>query len=76
MSTRIDLGSVVGSQGPKGDQGATGPAGPQGPQGVKGDTGLQGPQGLQGPAGKDGTKIYAQASAPTGVVAGTMWLDI
>lgn len=64
MSTRIDLGSVVGPQGPKGDQGATGPAGPQGSQ------------GLQGPAGKDGTKIYAQASAPTGVVAGTMWLDI
>lgn len=42
---KVDLGQVVG---------------PQGPQGLKGDTGAQGPQGVKGatgatgPAGKDG----------------------
>ena len=51
---KVDLGQVVGPQGPKG---ATGEQGPQGP---KGDTGAQGPQGpkgatgANGPAGKDG----------------------
>lgn len=35
----VDLGSVMGPQGPKGDTGATGPQGP------KGDTGAQGPAG-------------------------------
>lgn len=38
----VDLGKVVGPQGPKGDTGATGPQGPQGP---KGDTGATGPAG-------------------------------
>lgn len=79
---------ATGSQGPqgeKGDPGARGAIGPQGPQGEKGETGntgLQGPkgetgpQGPMGPAGADGTKIYAQASSPSGVASGTVWLAI
>lgn len=58
MATKVvDLGSVTGPQGPKGDAGATGPqgpkgdTGPQGPKGATGATGAQGPRGLQGPAG-------------------------
>lgn len=39
---KVDLGSVVGPQGPKGDTGATGATGP------KGDTGATGPQGPRG----------------------------
>ena len=38
----IDLGSVMGPQGPKGETGATGPQGQTGPQGAKGDTGAAG----------------------------------
>lgn len=51
---KVDLGEVVGPQGPKGNTGAQGPkgetgaTGPQGPQGPKGAT------GATGPAGKDG----------------------
>lgn len=68
-----DLGSVIGPQGPTGPKGAQGPTGAQGPPGPKGETGSQGPQG---PAGKDGTKIYAQVNAPSGVSSGTVWIDI
>lgn len=42
---KVDLGQVVGPQGP------TGATGPQGPAGPKGQTGATGPQG---PAGKNG----------------------
>ena len=58
----IDLGSVIGPQGPKGEPDDTGPqgepgdpgeTGPQGPKGEPGDTGQQGPQG---PAGKTPVK--------------------
>lgn len=48
---KVDLGQVVGPQGPAGAKGATGAQGPQG------DPGAQGPQGAKGatgPAGKDG----------------------
>lgn len=48
---KVDLGQVVGPQGPAGAKGDTGAQGP------KGDTGAQGPQGAKGatgPAGKDG----------------------
>ena len=51
MAQEIDLGSVVGPQGPKG---ATGATGPQGPKGATGATGPQGEIGPQGPAGADG----------------------
>lgn len=48
---RLDLGEVMGPQGP---QGETGPVGPTGPQGPKGDQGVQGPQGETGPQGERG----------------------
>lgn len=64
MATRIDLGSIKGPPGPQGKQGI------QGPQGEKGDTGATGPKGA------DGTKIYAQTNAPTGVPNGTVWIQI
>lgn len=38
----IDLGSVMGPQGPKGETGPAGPQGQTGPQGAKGDTGAAG----------------------------------
>lgn len=70
MATRIDLGNV---RGPKGDTGARGPTGPKGEPGARGETG---PQGPAGPKGADGTKIYVQTNAPTGVASGTVWIDI
>lgn len=42
MATTVDLGNVIGPQGPQGVQG---------PQGPKGETGPQGPKGETGPAG-------------------------
>jgi hypothetical protein len=45
---KVDLGQVVGPQGPAGAKGATGAQGP------KGDTGARGAAGATGPAGKDG----------------------
>ena len=42
---KVDLGNVVGPQGPKGDQGPIGETGPQGPIG---ETGPQGPAGKNG----------------------------
>ena len=53
----VDVGSVVGPQGEKGDTGERGPQGEQGVQGVqgeKGDTGAQGPVGETGPVGPKG----------------------
>ena len=41
----IDLGSVMGPQGPKGETGPAGPQGQTGPKGEKGDTGATGAQG-------------------------------
>ena len=52
----IDLGSVMGPQGPKGDTGATGPQGQTGPQGAKGDTGATGAEGPKGETGDTGPK--------------------
>lgn len=56
---KVNLGRVVGPQGPKGETGAPGPkgdTGPQGPQGIKGDTGERGPQGPQGIKGDTGER--------------------
>lgn len=56
----VDLGSVIGPEGPKGEtgpagpQGQTGPAGAQGEQGPKGDTGAEGPKGATGDTGPKG----------------------
>ena len=68
----IDLGNVMGPQGPKGETGATGPQGPrgatgaQGPQGEKGETGPQGPQGIQGETGPQGPKGATGETGPQG----------
>ena len=51
MARTIDLGKVVGEQGP---QGATGPQGPQGPQGATG------PQGEKGEKGDTGSVQWGQ----------------
>mgnify|MGYP002800809231 CR=1 FL=1 len=59
----LNLGHVVGAQGP---QGETGPAGPQGEQGPKGDTGPQGPQGDPGPQGPQGIQGETGPAGPTG----------
>mgnify|MGYP001851654112 FL=1 len=47
----IDLGQVVGAQGPQGPQGPKGDTGAQGPKGDTGATGAKGATGAQGPAG-------------------------
>lgn len=62
MSTRVDLGKIIG------------PQGPTGPKGDRGATGATGARGATGPKGADGTKIYVQSSAPTGVASGTVWI--
>ena len=65
----IDLGKVVGPQGPqgpKGDTGAQGPAGPQGEQGPKGDTGPQGATGPAGPQGEQGPQGIQGPQGPAG----------
>ena len=58
-----------------GKMGNTGATGPKGDTGETGPQGATGPVGPTGPKGADGTKIYAQASAPTGVASGTVWID-
>lgn len=66
---KVDLGQVVGPQGPAGAKGATGAQGPkgdpgeQGPQGPKGDTGAQGPKGDTGAQGPQGAR---GATGPAG----------
>ena len=52
----IDLGSVMGPQGPKGETGPAGPQGQTGPQGAKGDTGATGAEGQKGATGDTGPK--------------------
>lgn len=75
LNNWVDLGDVVGPQGPTGPQGTTGevgPTGPTGPQGPKGDDGPVGPQGAQGgagpqgPAGKDGAQGAEGPQGPAG----------
>lgn len=50
----MDLGAVMGPQGPKGETGARGEKGETGAQGPKGDTGVQGPKGETGARGEKG----------------------
>lgn len=59
----VDLGSVVGPQGPRGETGTEGPKGETGAQGPKGDTGAQGPKGE---AGERGPKGETGAQGPKG----------
>lgn len=74
MARELDLGSVIGPQGPQGIQGETGPTGPQGIQGEtgatgpKGDTGAKGDKGDKGNQGDKGdpfaiAKVYASIAA-------------
>ena len=65
----IDLGSVMGPQGPKGETGPAGPqgqTGPAGAQGPKGETGSQGPKGETGPQGEQGPKGDTGATGAEG----------
>ena len=65
----IDLGSVIGPQGPKGETGPAGPqgqTGPAGAQGPKGETGSQGPKGETGPQGEQGPKGDTGATGAEG----------
>ncbi len=64
----VDLGSVIGPQGPKGD---TGPKGATGAQGPKGDTGAQGPVGAQGPKGDTGAAGPTGPQGPKGATGAT-----
>lgn len=56
------LESLIGPQGPKGDDGPQGPKGDTGPQGPKGDTGPQGPQGEPGDDGARGALWWLSTS--------------
>ena len=50
----IDLGSVMGPQGPKGETGPAGPQGQTGPAGAQGETGPKGDPGEKGDTGATG----------------------
>lgn len=63
----VDLGSVIGPQGPEGPQGEVGPQGPKGEQGIQGPKGDTGPQGETGPEGPQGER-GAQGPMPTDYV--------
>ena len=61
----IDLGLVVGPQGPQGETGpagATGATGPAGPTGATGPTGPAGPQGETGPQGDPGPNSVSSST--------------
>lgn len=51
---KVDLGQVVGPQGPAGAKGDTGAQGPKGDTGAQGPQGARGATGATGPAGKNG----------------------
>ena len=75
---KVDLGQVVGSQGPKGDTGPQGPQGKTGSQGPKGDTGPQGPQGKtgsQGPKGDTGPQGPQGISPTFSIEGGHLYAD-
>lgn len=53
----VNLGIMVGVQGPEGPEGPEGiqgPEGPEGPEGIEGLPGIDGPQGIQGEKGDQG----------------------
>lgn len=62
----MDLGAVMGPQGPKGETGARGEKGETGAQGPKGDTGAQGPKGETGARGEKGETGPQGPAGPTG----------
>ena len=66
---KVDLGQVVGPQGPAGAKGGTGAQGPKGDTGAQGPQGPAGAKGATGPAGKDGI-------SPTfSIVGGHLYAD-
>ena len=78
---KIDLGRVVGPQGPAGAKGDTGPQGPAGgkgntgPQGPAGDTGPQGPAGDTGPQGPQGPQGEPGISPTFSIEGGHLYAD-
>ena len=66
---KVNLGKVVGNQGPKGDPGKQGPAGP------KGDTGEQGPSGTPGEQGPAGPKGDPGISPRFSIEGGNLYAD-
>lgn len=62
----VDLGLVIGPQGPEGPQGEVGPQGPKGEQGIQGPKGDTGPQGATGPEGPQGVKGDTGPQGPQG----------
>ncbi len=67
----IDLGQIMGPQGPQGETGPVGPAGPAGERGPAGAVGPQGPQGERGPQGLQGVKGDTGATGPQGLKGDT-----
>lgn len=78
----INIGRVVGPQGPQGEKGDVGPRGPQGeigPQGERGPQGIQGIQGKRGPQGYQGVRGEKGEPGTSGVavsVKGTYAFNI
>lgn len=64
----LDLGQVMGPQGPAGPKGETGAAGPKGDTGPKGDQGAAGPQGPKGDTGPAGPRGAQGIQGPAGEV--------
>ena len=63
---KVDLGQVVGPQGPAGAKGDTGAQGPKGDTGARGATGATGPAGAKGDTGAQGPKGDTGARGATG----------
>ena len=63
---KIDLGEVIGPQGPQGARGPEGPAGATGPQGLQGATGPKGDAGPTGPQGPQGLQGLPGEQGPAG----------
>lgn len=63
----VDLGNVIGPQGPQGETGATGPQGPQGETGATGATGPQGNAGI--------SPTFVMGDGTGGTVAGHLYAD-
>lgn len=67
----LDLGQVMGPQGPAGPKGETGASGPKGDTGPKGDRGVAGPQGPKGDTGPAGPRGAQGIQGPAGEVKRT-----
>lgn len=62
----LDIPTIIGPQGPKGDIGPVGERGPQGERGAQGPRGEQGPQGIQGAQGPKGSTGERGPQGPQG----------